>query len=276
MYCSSVISLLGRVQMALAWLICSGSDEVGLGVAGLGPGLQDDRQADMVGVGPHDLADLPAVQELLGVGLQVQRDRGAARRAGRRLLHRVAAAAVRRPQPALLGAGLAAAHDDPVGHHEHRVEADAELADQLQVLVLLAGELAQELGRARAGDRAQILDQVVAVHADAVVADRQQALGLVGQDADLELGVVAQQLGLAQGLVAELVARVGRVADQLAQEDLALLVERVDDQIEHTADIGLERLHGLGHDGLAVPNIDGPALRLGRIWGCARSVQRGD
>lgn len=45
------------------------------------------------------------------------------------------------------------------------------------------------------------------------------------------------------------VAGVGRVADQLAQEDLALLVERVDDQIEHTADIGLERLHGLGHDG---------------------------
>ena len=250
--------------------------EVGLGVAGLGPGLQDDRQADMVGVGPHDLPDLPAVEEFLGLGLQVQGHRGAARRAGRRLLHRVAAAAVRRPQPALVGAGLAALDDDPVGHHEHRIEADAELADQLEVLVLLAGQLAQELGRARAGDRAQVLDQVVPVHADAVVADGQQALGLVGQDADLELGIVAQQLGLAQGLVAQLVARVGRVADQLAQEDLTLLVERVDDQIEHTADIGLERLHGLGHDGVAVPICGGPVARLGRIWGCAAGVQRAE
>ena len=104
------------------------------------------------------------------------------------------------------------------------------------------------------------------LHADAVVADGQQALGLVGQDADLQLGIVAQQLGLAQRLVAELVARVGRVADQLAQEDLALLVERVDDQIEHTADIGLERLHGLGHGGGRSPISRGYAW-LGRIWG---------
>ena len=203
----------------------------------------------MVGIGPHDLADLPRVQELLGVGLHVQRDRGAARQGPRRLLHRVAAAAVRGPQPALLLAGLAGLHHDPVGHHEHRIEADAELADQLEVVVPLARELLEEPPGARARDGAQVLDQVLAVHADAVVADREQPLGLVGQDADLELGVVAQQLGLAQRPVAELVARVRRVADQLAQEDLALLVERVDDQIEHTADIGLERLHGLGHGG---------------------------
>ena len=162
---------------------------------------------------------------------------------------RVAVAAVRGPQPALLLAGPAALDHDFVGDHEHRVEADAELADQLEVVVLLARELLEEPAGAGARDGAQVLDQVLAAHADAVVADRQQALGLVGEQADLQLRIVAQKLGLAQRLVAELVAGVGRVADQLAQEDLALLVERVDDQIEHTADIGLERLHGLGHGG---------------------------
>ena len=37
---------------------------------------------------------------------------------------------------------------DAVGDDERRIEADAELADQLRVLLLVAGHARQELGRA--------------------------------------------------------------------------------------------------------------------------------
>jgi hypothetical protein len=45
--------------------------------------------------------------------------------------------------------------------------------------------------------------------------------------------------------MAELFQRVRRVGDQLAHEDLLLRVERMDDDIEQLADLGLE-LEGLG------------------------------
>ena len=79
----------------------------------------------------------------------------------------------------------------------------------------------------------------------------------------LSSGSSPRSSGSPKRAVAQLVARVGRVADQLAQEDLALLVERVDDQIEHSADIGLERLHGLGHGGGEV------LLVASYVLGCA-------
>ena len=49
------------------------------------------------------------------------------------------------------------------------VEADAELADQLRVLGAVGGQRLEELARARLGDRADVLDDLLARHADAVV-----------------------------------------------------------------------------------------------------------
>ena len=73
------------------------------------------------------------------------------------------------------GIGAARQHLDPVGDDEGRIEADAELADQLRILLLVAGQALEELGGARLGDGAQVRDRFVAAHADAVVADRQGA-----------------------------------------------------------------------------------------------------
>ena len=70
---------------------------------------------------------------------------------------------------------------------------------------------------------------------------RVPALG-VGDDADLERGLLPEQLGLGHGAEAQLVQRVGRVGDQLAQEDLLVAIERVDDQVEQLIDLSLERM----------------------------------
>ena len=92
-----------------------------------------------------------------------------------------------------------------------------------------------------------MVGQIVPVHADAVVPHGEGALGGVGRQDDLQLGVVAQELRLAQAGIAQPVAGVGGVGDQLAQEDLAMLVERIDHEVENPADLGLERLHGCAH-----------------------------
>ncbi len=67
-------------------------------------------------------------------------------------------------------ARLARAHLDTLGDDERRVEADAELADELRRLLLIAGQRAEEFRGARAGDGAEVGDGLGARHADAVVA----------------------------------------------------------------------------------------------------------
>ena len=66
------------------------------------------------------------------------------------------------------------------------VEADAELPDELCVLGRVGGQALEELARPRLGDGADVLDDFLARHADAVVGDGDRAGGLVVADADLE------------------------------------------------------------------------------------------
>lgn len=54
---------------------------------------------------------------------------------------------------------------------------------------------------------------------------------LVGRDADLEVFGVAELLGVGHGEEPDLVESIGGVTDQLAQKDVLVLVERVDDDV---------------------------------------------
>ena len=100
---------------------------------------------------------------------------GASRNRDRR--DRVGALAVGGPERGLVAAGAPRDDLDPVGDHEGRVEADAELADELRAFAALGGldPVHERLG-ARARDGAERLDHLVPAHADAVVLDRQAAV----------------------------------------------------------------------------------------------------
>ena len=66
-------------------------------------------------------------------------------------------------------------------------------------------------------------------------------------DGDARLRVVAEQLGPGDRLVAQLLAGVGRVGDQLAQEDVAVGIDRVHHQVQQPGNVGLEgAAFGLG------------------------------
>ena len=68
---------------------------------------------------------------------------------------------------------------DAIGDHEGRVEADAELADQAGA-VLGLGQPGEKGFGAGTRDGAEIVDQLLPVHADAVVDHRKRAGLLVG------------------------------------------------------------------------------------------------
>ena len=131
---------------------------------------------------------------------------------------------------------------DPLGDHEGRVEPDAELADEREVGLgaRVAAQRLEELARAAVRDRSQVRDQLVVRHAEARVADDQPPRGFIGLDHDLQRARVAPGF-VGQRHVAHLVERVGGVGDQLADRDLAALVERVRQQVKELLDLGLER-----------------------------------
>ncbi len=163
----------------------------------------------------------------------------------------VVAGALGFPAHAVLGreAGAAGGERDAVGDDEGGVEADAELADQRGVLLLVAGQLGEEFAGAGLGDGADVLDDFLPAHADAVVADGQRARLAVEGDADLEVGVVFIDRGIRQALEAQLVGGVGGVGNQFAQENVLVGIQGMDHQLQQLFDFGLEAegFFGGGH-----------------------------
>jgi hypothetical protein len=119
---------------------------------------------------------------------------------------------------ALLFAGLARDDFNLVGDHEGAVEADAELADQVRVLLGVAGELREKVLGSGAGNGAQVRDQIFLVHADAGVGDGEGLVLLVQFQVDPGIEWESLVSVIDQGQMTQLVQRVGRVGDEFAQE----------------------------------------------------------
>ncbi len=104
-------------------------------------------------------------------------------------------------------------------------------------------------------DGSEPLHHFLAAHADAVVFDRETFVVGVDQERDAQGRVIAEQGRAGDRFVTQLFARVGGVRNQLADEDLLVGIDRVDDQVEELGNVGLERpafVAGLiddGHDG---------------------------
>ena len=191
----------------------------------------------MIRVLAHQLAQARRLQELLVLVAQVQDHFGAAvGLVGR--LDLVLALAVRIPAHPRRVAALGQ-HRDFVGHDERRIEADAELADQLRVLGGIAAQGLQEFLGAGARDGAEIVDHLRLAHADAVVLDAQGAGARVRSQRDRQR-IRAQQIRLGERLEAQLLAGIRGIRDQLAQENLLVRVQRMDHQAQYLLGFGLE------------------------------------
>ena len=144
----------------------------------------------MIGVLFDDAAHAPIVGKLFAVLAQIQGNAGAAARFGARLDRKLGLAAGL-PQHAALGrrTRFARVHFDALRDDKRRVKPHAELADQLGVFLLVAGELFEKGGGARFGNRAEVIDHLVAGHADAVIGDADRARLFVHIDAHRVLAI---------------------------------------------------------------------------------------
>ena len=121
-------------------------------------------------------------------------------------------------------------HRHLVRHHEGGVEAHAELADDVG-LVLVPLQLRLELQGAAFGDGAQVLLQLGGGHADAVIGDGEGAGGFVRGDGDAQVGTLHLHRVIGEGEVGQLVDGVAGVGDDLPEEDLLVGVDGVDHQV---------------------------------------------
>ena len=203
--------------------------------------LHEDRNGDVIGVLAQDRAQPESGEKLILAFAQVQDDFGAATLASHRL-QRVLALAVALPAHAVLGGHSGAPRDERhlVRDDERRIEADAELADEVRVFRLVAGQALEELAGAGLGDGADVADHLVARHADTIVRHAQRARGLVVGDTDLQVRIALPQSRVDECLEAQLIARIRRVRNELTQKDFLVTVQRVHHQVQELLDLGLK------------------------------------
>merc|ERR1719230_1239114 len=219
--------------------------------------VQLDGKANELGVFFHQILQPPLLQELRLVLLEVTDDLGAALDLTVHhlsvLLPRERATCRGLPNVLLIIVVLAH-HANLVRDQVTRVKPNPELADHGDVAT--RGHGLHEGFGARLRDGAQIVDQLVLGHADARIFDCEGGVSLVGDNLDVEVRLSLDLLRVRDRLVADLVERVRRVGNQLAQEDLLVGVEGVDDEAHQLLDVSIER-EGLRHGGLQ--------LRTGKV-----------
>ena len=190
---------------------------------------------DEIGVLLDDVFNDPLVAEVGDPGIAVHRlKRELDRRASFvafAVAERVFTRSVRSPSRRLIFTNPPAHHLDFVGDHEARVEADAKLTDQIRSFIFSAIRLLQELERARAGDRSQMLDEIFLRHANPVVRDRERAVDPVRDQLDREI-IGRGELGIRHRLESAPIKRIRSIRDQLAEKNLLVRVKRVDHQVE--------------------------------------------
>ena len=206
------------------------------------------RHGDVIGILGDGGAHRPGFEEFFAIGLEVQRD---ARTAGftRDGLARVSAFTRAFPANGFVCGGLGGTrfHRHLVGHDEGRVEAHAELTDQLAVLCLIPGEVAQEVCRAALGDRAQMQIGFFERHADAVVRHGKRLGVLVDLHSDAESRIVTQQRRIGDGKEAQLIDGVAGVGNDFTQEHFLVGIQGLGKQGQKLGDFGLKTMDFSSH-----------------------------
>mmetsp|Transcript_9165 Transcript_9165/g.19222 ORF Transcript_9165/g.19222 Transcript_9165/m.19222 type:complete len:207 (-) Transcript_9165:15-635(-) len=86
----------------------------------------------------------------------------------------------------------------------------------------------------------EVIDQIGLGHTNTGILDGKGVVSLVGNKLDLELGFGIQDRGIRQGLVSDLIQRIGSIGDQFTKENFLVRVKGVDNQRKKLVDISGE------------------------------------
>ena len=191
------------------------------------------RQRDMVGILADDRAHAPVVEEIIFAFAQMQGDFGAAIGFGD-ISYGIFAFAGGFPEHAVfrLVARRTGTHGHFVRHDEGRIEADAELTDQLAILRLVRTHRFEERFGAGFGDGAEMVDNLFPVHTDTVIGDGQGAVVFIKRNPHAQLAVSLIQIRLRQRAETQLIGRIRGVGNQLTQKDFFVGIEGMDHQVQ--------------------------------------------
>merc|ERR1712017_39494 len=204
---------------------------------------EGDRVVDELRVLLDEFLDALLVEVLLLVVLEVEDDLGATGEVSVRVIGHGEGTASGGLPDVLLVVVVLGVHGHLVSDQESGIETHTELPDHGHIGASL-DSLHECLG-AGLCDCAEVVHHVGLGHADTAVGEGEGVVALVARDVDEEVLLGLEELGVGQALVTDLVEGVRRVGDQLAEEDLLVRVERVDDQRHELVDLSLER-EGLG------------------------------
>ena len=133
---------------------------------------------------------------------------------------------------------------DLIADHKGGVKANAELTDDVDVLLLVVFLL--ELKRAALGDGAQIVFQLFLGHTAAVVGNRQGSRLFVDGKPDGKVVPIKAAQVLAEGVVVQFVDGVAGVGDQFPEENFLVGVDGINHHIQQT--LGFRFEFFLSHD----------------------------
>ena len=131
--------------------------------------------------------------------------------------------------------GLAGNDRDFIGDHEGRIETDAELADEVlirAVCILSFLQFFQEGFRTGLGNRTQVFHQILFVHAQAVIRNRQRMGIGIRRQMDFKGRVAFEEVAVSQRLVMQLVDSIGCIGNQFTKEDFVIRINRMDHQVQ--------------------------------------------
>ena len=122
--------------------------------------------------------------------------------------------------------------------HEGGVKTDAELADDVDVVLLLV--LSLEGKRAGACDGAEVALELLSGHAAAMILDDEAAVRFVEGQLDGERIARDTRFAFLHRVIVEFIGGIRCIRDQLTQENLLVRINRVDHQVKQTLGLCLE------------------------------------
>src|SRR4029079_15014540 len=149
------------------------------------------------------------------------------------------ALSVRRPSPGIISASASGKDVDTVRNHEGRIEPAAELSNERSALPALRHlDFFQKSSCTRMGNGSEGFDHLVPVHPNSIVLNGEALLVGIERHRDTQGRIICQEVRLCDRLVAQPLASIGCIRNQLAQEDVFFGIDSVEHQVQELGYIG--------------------------------------